>query len=218
MSASTIPDTIPRLFNVLSSELIKEIVDKFSDKSVVNLYVSVCKDKDVEFIKTFLYEYIKNGYQNAAENDRDGVVSKNGTRSISYYSIIQSCYISLIEEMIEWGFDQWEEAIRIAIEEDSVPAFNFFRPKSAIDDNLAMWLAANHNAENIVNLLVSEGATFWNSGLIGAIHSGNIKMVEFFVEKGADDWIKAKTVALYTGDIVIIDYIFKKHAESAKQC
>jgi len=70
-----------------------------------------------------------------------------------------------------------------------------------------------HASLEIVQYMMSKGATNWNWGLRGACRGGHMEIVRLMISKGANDWNRGLFGACYRGHMNIVQFMIEKRAK-----
>ena len=82
---------------------------------------------------------------------------------------------------------------------------------SIMDNNTAMYSAAQGGHKELVEYFISKGANYWNDSMQSAMDNGHYDLVYYFICKGADTWDKC--MYYYIKDKQLLKY-FRKLAIS----
>lgn len=82
------------------------------------------------------------------------------------------------------------------------------------NSQLGYWMAeaCGSGHPDIVNALITKGATNWNRGLAGACQSGHSHIVALMVKHGANDWNLGMRMACRNGHVKIVREMISKGA------
>jgi ankyrin repeat protein len=81
-----------------------------------------------------------------------------------------------------------------------------------MDINDEMWYAALSGYMDIVQLMISKGATVFNTAMISAASSGHMNIVQLMISKGATNFNSAMASAAEGGHMDIIQLMISKGA------
>ena len=86
--------------------------------------------------------------------------------------------------------------------------------QGASDLNMGLTSAASGGHESIVRLMLDQGATNYNEAMNSAAYCGQIHIVRLMLEKGANDFNDAMETAALTGHLSIVELMLEKGANN----
>jgi ankyrin repeat protein len=136
-----------------------------------------------------------------------------------------ACYgnhTEIINLMESKGANDWRKAFNSACLGGNMTIVNMTISKRTdiIDWNIGLQNACGNKEANqeVVNLMIANGANDWNGGLRGACYGGNYNFALLMISKGANDWNQGLSFACKDGENKLSKLMIERGATRCLSC